>query len=319
MSRGTPLDKAIESSMRRAKRNLAELTKVQSDYVIVMQQLQERPSSSRLKMQVSGLEDKALQLAKALSQEFTGCKSHKDFPVIFSEFTKKLKSLQQDLNETTVRQKLRKLTPDGIDFSSSSAKNPSSFESKKGNFLEEEKIRSINGSAQSNPFRQSSEQKMIFKPLLDDSVKRKNEKVNAIARDVHTIAETFEELKELVHDQQVGLDEIEENTSSVRQNIESAKRNIFQASKYQSNLVYTLGGTVIGGLIGGPLGAAALGLKAGLGIGIGTSVIGGIVGRKKSQIEKRKINDELREPWNPQESHTELSVNKSPRVLSEQL
>merc|ERR1719317_1635816 len=50
-------------------------------------------------MQISGLEDKALRLAKSLSEDFQDCKSHKDFPKIFNEFTDKLKSLQYDLNE----------------------------------------------------------------------------------------------------------------------------------------------------------------------------------------------------------------------------
>merc|ERR1719320_2048647 len=80
-------------------------------------------------MQISGLEDKALRLAKVLSQDFMGCKSHKDFPIVFSKFTKKLKSLQQDLNESSIRQQLKKLTPDEIDFPfdlSSSIKSPSS-------------------------------------------------------------------------------------------------------------------------------------------------------------------------------------------------
>jgi len=103
--------------------------------------------------------------------------------------------------------------------------------------------------------------------------------------------------------------------------IEEAKRNIFKASKYQSNLVYTIGGTVLGGLVGGPVGAVALGLKAGIGIGVGSSLIGGLLGHEKSKKEKQKINDELREPWNPQESHTELSVTASPAnmITSEQL
>jgi len=314
MSRATPLDKAIDSSMHRAKRHLAELTAVQNDYLIVAKQLQARPSASRLKMQVSGLEDKALNLAKALSQDFQGCKSHKDFPIIFREFTKKLKSLQQDLNEASVRQQLKKLTPDEIDFPldlSSSIKSQSSHYSSTGNFLKEAQSEVINEPYQSRPIDQSLEQKYVFKPL-GDSKKRKNDEVKAIARDVNTIAQTFEELKELVNDQQLGIDDIQENTDSARQSIDIAKRNIFQASKYHSNLVYTIGGTVIGGLVGGPVGAAALGLKAGLGIGIGTSVLGGILGRKKSQIEKRKIDDELREPWNPQESHTELSIHSSP-------
>merc|ERR550534_370670 len=267
-------------------------------------------------MQISGLEDKALKLAKALSEDFQGCKSHKDFPIIFSEFTKKLKSLQRDLNEASVRQQLKKLTPDEIDFPSdlpSSIKSPSSPYSNSGNLLEEAQSGAINEPHQDSPIDQSLEQKYVFKPL-GDSKKRKNEEVRAIARDVNTIAETFEELKELVNDQMVGIDDIQKNTDSARQSIEIAKRNIFQASKYHSNLVYTIGGTVVGGLLGGPVGAAALGLKAGLGIGIGTSVLGGMLGRKKSQIEKKKIDDELREPWNPQESHTELSsIPSSPQ------
>merc|ERR550534_3433917 len=89
-------------------------------------------------MQISGLEDKALKIAKALSEDFQGCKSHKDFPVVFREFTKKLKSLQQDLQEATVRKKLKTLTPDEIDFPSvlsSSLKSTPLPEEKQGNFL----------------------------------------------------------------------------------------------------------------------------------------------------------------------------------------
>merc|ERR1719192_303455 len=89
-------------------------------------------------MQISGLEDKALKLAKRLSEDFQGCKSHKDFPVIFREFTKKLKSLQQDLQEATVRQQLKSLTPDEIDFPSVLSSSPKSTplpEAKRGNFL----------------------------------------------------------------------------------------------------------------------------------------------------------------------------------------
>jgi len=219
MSRATPLDRAIESSMRRAKRHLTDLTKVQSDYVIVMKQLQARPSASRLKMQISGLEDKALKIAKALSEDFQGCKSHKDFPVVFREFTKKLKSLQQDLQEATVRKELKTLTPDEIDFPSalsSSAKSPTSPEAKRGNFFDDRKSIPVNKPDHSTSFGDSLEQKIVFK-RLGESKKRKNKEVNAIARDVDTIAQTFEELNELVRDQEVGLDEIQENTYSARQ------------------------------------------------------------------------------------------------------
>lgn len=322
MSISTPLDRAIESSMRRAKRHLTQLTKVQSDYVIVMKQLQKRPSASRLKMQISGLEDKALKIAKALSEDFQGCKSHKDFPVVFREFTKKLKSLQRDLQEATVRKELKTLTPDEIDFPSalsSSAKSPTSPEAKRGNFFDQQNI-PVNEPDHSTSFGDSLEQKIVFKPL-GESKKRRNNEVNAIARDVDTIAQTFEELNELVRDQEVGLDQIQENTFSARLKIEEAKRNILKASKYQSNLVYTIGGTVLGGLVGGPVGAVALGLKAGIGIGVGSSLIGGLLGHERSKKEKQKINDELREPWNPQESHTELSVTGSPAniITSEQL
>merc|ERR1719233_2769010 len=151
-------------------------------------------------MQISGLEDKALKLAKALSEDFQGCKSHKDFPVVFTEFTKKLKSLQQDLQEANVRKKLKKLIPDEIDFPSvlsSRVKSPSSPESKYGNLYEDQENISLNEQNQSNPFRESAEQKIVFKPL-GTSKKRKNKEVNEIARDVNTIAETFEELNELV-------------------------------------------------------------------------------------------------------------------------
>jgi len=324
MSRGTPLDRAIESSMRRAKQNLSVLTKVQSDYIIVLKQLQERPSSSRLKMQMSGLESKALKLAKSLSQDFQGCKSHADFPAVFREFTEKLKLLQQDLHEASVRQKLKKLTPDEIDFPSISESNQKDIPLSDCHIekvIEEEQKTLVIESDQRNPFRQTSEQKMVFKPLVKDSKKRKNEQVNAIARDVNSIAQTFEELNELVYDQQIGLEDIEENTNSAKQSIEVAKRDILKASKYQNNMVYTIGGTVLGGLVGGPVGAVALGLKAGIGFGIGASVVGGIFGRKKGNLANKKIDSELREPWNPQESYTELSGSRSPKdiIISEQL
>merc|ERR1719285_79861 len=276
-------------------------------------------------MQISGLEDKALKIAKALSEDFQGCKSHKDFPVVFREFTKKLKSLQQDLQEATVRKKLKTLTPDEIDFPSalsSTVKSSTSPEAKRGNFFDDQENIPMYETDHSNPFNDSLEQKIVFKPLaLGESKKRKNKEVNAIARDVDTIAQTFDELNELVHDQEVGLDQIEENTFSARLKMVEAKKNILKASKYQSNLVYTIGGTVLGGLVGGPVGAVALGLKAGIGIGVGSSLIGGLLGHEKSKKENQRINDELRQPWNPQESHTELSASGSPKniAISEQL
>lgn len=318
MSRENPLDKAIEHSMRRAKRHLDELTKVQNDYLIAMQQLQVRPSASRLKKQISSLADKALKLAKSLSQDFQGCKSHKDFPVVFREFTEKLKSLQRDLEEATVRQEFKMLTPSEIDLSSvlsSSVRKPSSLDWK-GNFIENWMVISVDEPDQNNLVVETSEQKMVFKPL-HNSKRRRREEVNAIASDVNTIAQTFKDLNELVNSRQVSIEEIEDNTSSERLSIEVAKRNIFQASKNKNKLVLTIGGTVIGGLVGGPVGAVALGLKAGIGIGLGSSVIGGIIGHKEGKKAQKKIDEELREPWNPQESHLTESIHSI--TISEQL
>jgi len=312
MSRDIHLDKAIDRSMRNAKRHLNELTEVQNEYLIVMKQLQIRPSASRLKVQISGLEEKALRLAKSLSQDFQGCKSHKDFPVIFREFTERLKSLQRDLEEATVRKELKKLTPNEMDIPSaplSSVMKPTSTDSK---------VIEVDEPDQLNLVPDSSEQKMVFKPLCN-SKKRRSEEVNAIARDVNTIAQTFEDLNDLVVKQQLSMQDIVGSRSSTQLSIESAKMNIIHAAKHKSKIVLTIGGTVIGGLLGGPVGAAALGMKAGVGIGFGTSVIGGIMGHKGSQKAQKMLAEEVREPWDPRESHSDIPADLQSIALSEKL
>jgi len=321
MSRENPLDQAIDCSMRRAKRHLSELTKVQNEYLIVMKQLQVRPSASRLKVQISGLEDKALRLAKSLSQDFQGCKSHKDFPLVFREFTERLKSLQRDLEEATVRSELQMLTPNEIDIPSapsSSVMKPTSPDSKVSS-IENEKVAEVDEPDQFYLVPDRSEQKMVTKPLCN-SKKRRSEEVNVIAHDVDTIAQTFEDLNDLVVKQKVNMEEIVASRNYSKLSIESAKRNILHAAKYKSKIILTVGGTVIGGLVGGPVGAAALGLKAGVGIGFGTSVIGGMIGHKESQKVQKKLAEEVRVPWDPQESNSDIPLTDLQSIsLSEKL
>jgi len=166
-----------------------------------------------------------------------------------------------------------------------------------------------------NPFRYDLDHKIEFKPFVKDSKKRKDGKVSAIAEDVSTITETFEELNELIHDQQAGFDEIEENRDLARLSIKTAKRDIFKSSRYQNSMVYVIGGTIIGGLVGGPVGAVVLGLKAGIGLSIGGSIIGGVLGRQKGKKDKRHMRRMHRELRNPQESHTELSKTVIPKSI----
>ena len=98
-----------------------------------------------------------------------------------------------------------------------------------------------------------------------DELQLRNQRINKINDDASMLKEIFQDLYEIVYGQQASIDEIENNVSETKENVENAETELIKAEEFQKKAYrnQTLLSTIMIAGISTPVGLS-LGLKVGL-------------------------------------------------------
>jgi len=149
---------------------------------------------------------------------------------------------------------------------------------------------------------------------MEEALER-SRRFEKLRKDVHEVMEVFQDVKELVAQQNDTIDAIEVNTEDTKQNAQKAEKELQKAVTYKHTaLGWGVAGAALGGVIGGPFGlwvGAKTGAFMGLAMGGATGAIGaiGVKNGIRKAHEDAADDDDTRRSTDRKRSCSEITFN----------
>uniref|UniRef100_A0A6V3J3C1 t-SNARE coiled-coil homology domain-containing protein n=1 Tax=Lotharella globosa TaxID=91324 RepID=A0A6V3J3C1_9EUKA len=142
---------------------------------------------------------------------------------------------------------------------------------------------------------------------MQDTIKR-SRKLESLRRDVAEVLEVFQDVKELVQENQEPIDRLHEHVSEAKENAIQSERQLARSVRFsQSALGWGLAGAAVGGIIGGPIGVALGSKVATVAMCLGVGSTTGTIGALGLRSEIKKAHEKVAEAG---EAEAEMSKRK---------